>query len=110
MGSTATLRHTCDCCDLPPWYEDPPDPDAWRDAAACRGESIDTFFPARGAGLAASIARARATCKVCPVVAECLALALEQPAMADLAGVFGGTTAAERAVLRARPPTHRGPR
>jgi WhiB family redox-sensing transcriptional regulator len=106
MGSTATLRHTY--CGIEP--EPPPDPWAWQLEAACKDESIDTFFPARGAGQAASIARARATCKICPVVAECLALALEQPAMADLAGVFGGTTAAERAVIRARPPTHRGPR
>ena len=75
------------------WPELPPPP-RWHVRAACDGRDDDgrIFFPERGR----SAARAKEICARCPVVDECLAWALEH----EDYGVFGGTTADERAELR----------
>ena len=50
-------------------------PDGWRERAACRGH-IDLFFPTEGS---ADVARIRAMCAACPVLAECREDALTAP-------------------------------
>ncbi|MET8635975.1 WhiB family transcriptional regulator [Streptomyces sp. NPDC004096] len=75
----------------------------WRERAACRREDPDLFFPVGNSGLApARIDEAKAVCGRCPVVEQCLDLAL-QSGQAD--GVWGGTTESERRAMsrRARP-------
>ncbi len=67
----------------PPWMRD----------ALCREPQEATFFPPeRNPGLAA-----KDVCRRCLVTQECLAFTL---AAVSLAGVWGGTTPGERAVMR----------
>ena len=66
----------------------------WHTEAACLGVGTAAFFPERGA----SSARARALCGSCAVGRERLDDALADPLRA---GVWGGTTARERAAMRA---------
>ncbi len=61
--------------------------------AACRGMGPDFFFPTSSV----SLARAERICARCPVAAECLATALEDP---SLHGIWAGTSARERQYLR----------
>ena len=68
----------------------------WTDRARCRGGSPDELF-AKGAAQQS----AKAICQRCPVVAECLADALDNRTEY---GVWGGMTERERrALLRRRP-------
>ncbi|MDQ2851248.1 WhiB family transcriptional regulator [Dermatophilaceae bacterium Sec6.4] len=68
----------------------------WAARAACRGGSPDELF-AKGAAQQ----NAKAICHGCPVVAECLADALDNRTEY---GVWGGMTERERrALLRRRP-------
>jgi WhiB family transcriptional regulator, redox-sensing transcriptional regulator len=66
---------------------------SWMESGACRGMAAHTFFIERGG----SSAGARAVCRSCPVEAECLAYALSDP---ELTGVWGATSARERARMR----------
>lgn len=66
---------------------------AWYAQAACAGQAVDVFFPARGR----KADQARRVCDGCAVRAECLAAALADP---ELQGVWAGTDAHERARLR----------
>lgn len=75
---------------LAQWIDRP----AWMDRAACRGEALEVFFPARGTN---TVAQARAVCESCPVYAACLRYALDDP---ELQGVWGATTTAERRAIR----------
>ena len=69
----------------------------WRHRAACRDTDPEIFFPVGTGGPALlQITEAKTVCRRCPVVAECLAFALAH----DEAGVWGGTTPAERRELR----------
>jgi hypothetical protein len=69
----------------------------WRDSALCREVDPDLFFPPGDGPLGQwQIARAKAVCAGCPVIAECLAFALTQLPE----GIVGGTTPAERVALR----------
>lgn len=70
----------------------------WREIAACRGMDGELFFPAAESGLAydTQVAAAKDVCTGCPVVAECLAYALET----GVTGVWGGTDTDERRALR----------
>jgi len=73
----------------------------WRAFALCADRDPELFFPVAEAGTpayAAQVDRAKAVCRVCPVAAQCLAMALEQ-GCTD--GVFGGLDAPERRALRA---------
>lgn len=73
---------------------------AWMSRGACRAAPEISFFPARGE----SAEPAKRLCiHSCPVVDECKAYALGDP---DLQGVWGGTSARERRVLR----TEAGPK
>jgi WhiB family redox-sensing transcriptional regulator len=66
---------------------------AWMWRSACRGRSIDEFFPEPGASTAA----ARAVCASCPVRDDCLAFALADRATQ---GIWAGTDEVERRALR----------
>jgi len=71
---------------------------AWRERARCRDEHPELFYPV-GLGTAADrqAEAAKAVCRTCPVRALCLEVALANGAED---GVWGGTTVAERAVLK----------
>lgn len=60
----------------------------WRDAAACQGVDPELFFSTAGPNPAAI-----RICRNCPVIADCLADALDEP---WIVGVWGGTTEADR--------------
>lgn len=66
----------------------------WHTWAACRDEPVSTFFPTLGKQATA----ARKVCAVCPVFADCYSWALAQGD--ELAGIWAGTTAAQRRALR----------
>lgn len=74
-------------------------PGPWADRGACRDARDDVHFPtgaedSPGYRLAAAIAKRE--CAGCPVIAECLAHALDTR---EPHGVWGGTTPAERRAL-----------
>lgn len=70
----------------------------WRYKAACRNEDPDLHFPddRKGSSLP-QIAAAKAVCRRCPAVTQCLNLALREKL--DY-GVFGGLTPSERREIR----------
>lgn len=72
--------------------------------AACRGHDTEDFFPVGTPGAPAyeaAVARAKAVCRTCPAMVDCLFLALDHGIEF---GIFGGTTEFERAdLLRALP-------
>ena len=65
----------------------------WMAEGACRGMAAPTFFLERGG----SSAEAKAVCRSCPVVGECLSYALADP---ELSGIWGATSARERRAMR----------
>jgi len=65
---------------------------SWQYRAACRGRGTQDYFTYRSDVRAAKAIFAR-----CPVQAECLAVALDDP---GLVGVWGGTTIFERRAIR----------
>ena len=65
---------------------------AWHERAACREHPAVDFFPKAEADAAA----ARAVCSRCPVVAECLAAAVDN----NEAGIWGATSERERRAVR----------
>ena len=72
----------------------------WRDRATCRGEDPDLFFPVGSTGPAlAQIERAKAVCRRCPVVRECLRWVM---ANGPNYGIWGGLSEDERQRLRSR--------
>jgi len=78
-------------------------PGEWQERARCRGLDTNRFYPAEGErdpSRARREERAKAICRRCSVAASCLADAL---ARRDGWGVFGGTTAEERAALLRKP-------
>jgi len=72
----------------------------WQSSAACRGPQGAVFFPPpvteRKREKLAREARAKAICRECPVVAECLdyAISIREPH-----GVWGGLSEKERRVF-----------
>lgn len=71
----------------------------WQLAAACRGMDSATFFhpPAeRNAAREHRIQRAKAVCRDCPAIQECLAHALR---VREPYGVWGGRSEDERAAI-----------
>lgn len=67
----------------------------WREEGLCtRAPDPDVFFPA----LPDDLEPARQICAECPVAGPCLAEALGR---AEIDGVWGGTTTAERRTMRA---------
>ena len=72
----------------------------WRHRAICRDEDPELFFPVGTSGPALlQIAAAKAVCRRCPVVTECLTWALES---GQDAGVWGGMSEDERRALKRR--------
>lgn len=76
----------------------------WRHEAACIGVNPETFFPHVGHP-GVTTADARAICKRCPVVAECLQFALDTDSNY---GIYGGRTPEQRRRIRARKPAQPG--
>ena len=73
---------------------------AWWSRAACSTADPELFFPISAEGPALKqVARAKAICARCPIRQACLDYALSAGA---LQGVWGGTTEAERQLLRQR--------
>ena len=75
----------------------------WQDRGRCRTVSVAAFFDfeeLRGSERVARSETAKAICGGCPVRTPCLQHALA----AEDFGVWGGTTASERAVLRSAQP------
>jgi WhiB family redox-sensing transcriptional regulator len=67
--------------------------DDWRDAALCRDYDPEWWFPVGHTGPAlAQVEEAKQVCRRCPVIDECLDLAIRTGAV----GVWGGTTEDER--------------
>lgn len=69
----------------------------WQDFAKCRGMDIRMFFPVR-TDPPTVVAQAKRVCNGCPVKKRCLLIALESNP--DNWGVFGGTTARTRRIIR----------
>ena len=70
----------------------------WRDDAACRDADPDLFFPPGTTGPALrDLDEAKRICRACPARSQCLSWALDH-GVTD--GVWGGTTADERRVIR----------
>ncbi|GHE84926.1 transcriptional regulator WhiB [Streptomyces spiralis] len=66
----------------------------WREHGACRFEDPELFFPLGDGVLSLrQTEQARAVCRRCPVLRECLAFALRN---SEYDGVWGGMTAGER--------------
>lgn len=62
--------------------------------AACKGhEPQDDFFPDRGS----STVIAKAICRTCPVISECLEYAVERK---ERFGIWGGKSERERRAIR----------
>jgi WhiB family redox-sensing transcriptional regulator len=72
----------------------------WRHRAACRDEDPELFFPIGTTGPALlQIEEAKAVCRRCNVVDECLSWALES---GQYSGVWGGLAEEERQTLKRR--------
>lgn len=76
----------------------------WYERAICQGQSLQLFYPAgeRGSGARGIYRDAARLCARCPVMTECLELALQTEGTAGgdaRYGVFGGLTPIERAAL-----------
>lgn len=72
----------------------------WRADAACRNEDPELFFPLGDSGPALlQIDDAKAVCRTCTVVSECLSWAMES---GQDSGIWGGMSEAERRALRRR--------
>ena len=73
-----------------------PEISRWQDLAACRGMDPNIFFPELGE----SVEPAKAICAKCPVAPDCLEYALT---LADVyPGIWGGTSARQRRIMRSR--------
>ncbi|HEX3707419.1 MAG TPA: WhiB family transcriptional regulator [Mycobacteriales bacterium] len=72
----------------------------WRHRAACRDEDPELFFPIGTTGPALlQVDEAKAVCRACDAVDECLSWALDSD---QDAGVWGGLSEDERRAVRRR--------
>ena len=72
----------------------------WRFEAACLSHDPELFFPIGDSGPAVDqVEAAKAVCRTCPVIKECLEWALDT---GQDAGVWGGMSEQERLALRRR--------
>jgi WhiB family redox-sensing transcriptional regulator len=69
----------------------------WMGEALCARTDPTLFHPTKGRGDMSR--QAKAICRQCPVIDECLQYALTQP---GIEGVLGGTNERERRALRRR--------
>lgn len=73
-------------------------PPAWMDQAACGEGHPDAWFPEQGEpNTLLHAAYARRICASCPVQAQCLQMAMDNP---ELEGIWAGTSRSERKLLR----------
>lgn len=70
-------------------------PMAWADQALCAQVDQDLFFPDQGQ----PTEPAKQVCSLCPVIAKCLAHALQR---GERHGVWGGLSASQREYLMGR--------
>ncbi|MGP4085969.1 WhiB family transcriptional regulator [Streptomyces sp. KR55] len=72
----------------------------WRERAACLHEDPDLFFPIGNTGpTLEQIDEAKAVCRRCPVVEQCLDWAIQ---VGQVEGIWGGMTDSERRAVRRR--------
>ncbi|MEU8334848.1 WhiB family transcriptional regulator [Micromonospora tulbaghiae] len=72
----------------------------WRHDAVCRDHDPETWFPVGTSGPAmVQTDEAKAICRTCPVIDDCLAWALDS---GQDAGVWGGMSEAERRAVKRR--------
>jgi WhiB family redox-sensing transcriptional regulator len=72
----------------------------WRARAACRDEDPELFFPLGDTGPALmQIEDAKAVCRACNVISDCLTWALES---GQDSGIWGGLSETERRAMRRR--------
>ncbi|GGO85602.1 hypothetical protein GCM10012280_19760 [Wenjunlia tyrosinilytica] len=77
----------------------------WRHRAVCREEDPELFFPIGNTGPALlQIEEAKAVCRRCPVMEQCLQWALES---GQDAGVWGGLSEDERRAMKRRAARNR---
>ena len=80
------------------WGLDTEPADDWRHRAACRGEDPELFFPIGTSGPALEqVEQAKAVCRRCSVIDQCLRWALDRP---EEFGIWGGLTEDERRALK----------
>jgi len=87
-----------------PRLSDPHAPMPWSEQALCSQTDPDLWFPEQNRGSYTTIdgdrmSTAKAVCQRCPVQAECLEHAMTAR---EEYGIWGGTSANDRAQLRAR--------
>ncbi|MEU0965798.1 WhiB family transcriptional regulator [Streptomyces sp. NPDC005917] len=73
---------------------------SWREVASCRDGDPDLFFPIGHSDCGPTlvqIGEAKAVCRRCPVMQQCLAWALDAH---PVEGIWGGTTENERRSMR----------
>lgn len=70
-----------------------PEPESWRERAACLGAPLTVFFPEQGGSNRAMYDEARSYCDRCPVIAECMADAVRT---GDRDGFRAGATGSSR--------------
>jgi hypothetical protein len=78
---------------------------AWQRQAACRGQSLDLFFPEGPAAFGTYFTTNRSWCLDCPVKQECADAALQ-----ETEGMWGGTTPRQRRARRVLEETPSRPR
>jgi WhiB family redox-sensing transcriptional regulator len=72
----------------------------WRHRAACRDEDPELFFPIGTTGPALlQVDEAKAVCRACTVIDDCLSWSLESN---QESGVWGGLSEDERRALKGR--------
>lgn len=72
----------------------------WRERAACLHEDPDLFFPVGNTGpTLVQIDEAKAVCRRCPVMEQCLDWAIR---VGQVEGIWGGMTDSERRAVRRR--------
>lgn len=81
---------------------DLPTPQPWMASALCAQVDGDLWFPEQGDHQSAR--DAKATCRRCPVINDCLRFALDQ---APREGIWGGLTPKERNKVSPRRPGER---
>ncbi|OEV09300.1 WhiB family transcriptional regulator [Streptomyces nanshensis] len=77
----------------------------WRHNAVCREEDPELFFPIGNTGPSlVQIEEAKAVCRRCPVMEQCLQWALE---FGQDSGVWGGLSEDERRAMKRRAARNR---
>ncbi|MFJ4624397.1 WhiB family transcriptional regulator [Streptomyces sp. NPDC088812] len=74
----------------------------WRDRGLCLREDPDLFFPIGNINSGQAVMQtddAKAVCRRCPVMEQCLAWAVDA---GPVEGIWGGTTEGERRATRRR--------